>query len=188
MKVACFAGYSGSGKTTLVEQVIAHLVARGLRVSAIKHAHHGFDMDRPGKDSWRHRQAGAREVLVASDQRMALLREFVPGHAPDVHGLLAQLQPDVDWVLVEGFKASSLPRIEVWRAAAAGQPQRPVRYPHDDGIVAVATSTPDALPETPRQPVLDLNAPALVADWLLAHATLFDYCPQAHRGMPCLED
>jgi len=175
VRVVGFAGYSGSGKTTLVEQVIALLVARGLRVSAIKHAHHGFDMDRPGKDSWRHRQAGAREVLVASDQRMALLREFGEAGAPDVHGLLARLDPQVDWVLVEGFKASSLPRVEVWRAPAAGQPARPVHYPGDAGIVAIATDTPARLPQPPAQPVLDLNVPQDVVQWLLQHADRFDY-------------
>lgn len=186
MRVVAFAGYSGSGKTTLVEQVIALLVAQGLRVSAIKHAHHGFDMDRPGKDSWRHRQAGAREVLVASDQRMALLREFGDAGAPDVHGLLARLDPDVDWVVVEGFKASSLPRVEVWRAPAAGQPARPVHYPCDDGIVAVATDAPARLPQPVAPPVLDLNAPQDVVRWLLRHAGRFDY-PRGRRTAPCLE-
>ena len=187
MKVVGFVGYSGSGKTTLVEQVIAQLVARGLSVSAIKHAHHGFDIDRPGKDSWRHRQAGAREVLVASDQRLALMREYPSGETPDVHGLLARLDPGVDWVVVEGFKASDLPRIEVWRASEPGQPPRPVHYPEDTGIVAVATSTPARLPAPARQPVLDLNAPAQVAGWLLQHAAWFDYSHE--RGAaPCLED
>ena len=187
MKVVGFVGYSGSGKTTLVEQVIAHLVARGLAVSAIKHAHHGFDIDRPGKDSWRHRQAGAREVLVASDQRLALMREYPPGEAPDVHELLARLDAGVDWVLVEGFKASDLPRIEVWRAPAAGEAPRPVHYPDDDGIIAVATSTPQHLPTAPRQPVLGLNAPAQVAEWLLRHAAQLDDW-RARCGAPCLED
>ena len=187
MKVVCFAGYSGSGKTTLVEQVIAQLVARGLTVSAIKHAHHGFEIDQPGKDSWRHRQAGAREVLVASDQRMALMREFAPQHAPDVHGLLARLDRRVDWVVVEGFKASDLPRIEVWRACGPGQPARPVHYPADDGIVAVATASAAQLPVPARQPVLDLNAPAVLVEWLLQHAVWFDYS-RARHAAPCLED
>ena len=187
MKVVCFAGYSGSGKTTLVEQVIAQLVARGLSVSAVKHAHHGFDIDQPGKDSWRHRQAGAREVLVASDQRMALMREFAPHDAPDVHGLLARLDWRVDWVVVEGFKASDLPRIEVWRAPGPGQPARPAHYPGDGGIVAVATASAAQLPAPARQPVLDLNAPAVLVEWLLQHAAWFDYS-RARHAAPCLED
>lgn len=186
MKVVAFVGYSGSGKTTLVEQVIAELVAQGQAVSTIKHAHHGFDIDQPGKDSWRHRQAGAREVLLASDQRLALLREYPQGPAPDVHALLARLDARVDWVLVEGFKASELPRVEVWRAPEPGQTARPVHYPQDAGIVAVATNTPQQLPQPPVQPMLDLNAPALLADWLQQHAARFDY-RQADHALPCLE-
>jgi len=112
MKVVVFASFSGSGETTLLEQVIALLKARGQRVSVLKHAHPRFDIDQPGKDSWRHRQAGAYEVLVASDQRLALVREYPTIHEPDVHALLAQLSA-VDWVLVEGFKFAPLPKIEV---------------------------------------------------------------------------
>lgn len=189
MKVVGFAGYSGSGKTTLIEQVIADLAGRGLRVSTIKHAHHGFDIDQPGKDSWRHRQAGAREVLLASDRRMALLREFDEVQAPDVHLLLSQLDPAVDWVLVEGFRHGCLPRVEVWRWPAPGQAERPVHYPHDGGIVAVATDAPDRLPQPPRQSVLPLDAPALVVRWLLEHAALFHYPGAAERALaPAQED
>ena len=103
MKVLGFAGYSGSGKTTLLEQLIALLRQRGLRVSVVKHAHHRFDIDHQGKDSWRHREAGAYEVVVASDRRMALMREYEQPHAIDPHELLAELDPRVDWVLVEGL-------------------------------------------------------------------------------------
>lgn len=175
MKVAGFAGFSGAGKTTLVEQLIACLRGGGLRVSVIKHAHHRFDIDHPGKDSWRHRQAGANEVLLASDMRLALLREYDQPHEPDVHALLAQLDARADWVLIEGFKDAPLPKIEVWRAPVPGQAPRPVLYPHDPFVVAVATDAPAGLPQPPRQPVLDLNAPAQVADWLLAHGARFDY-------------
>ncbi len=148
MKVVSFAGYSGSGKTTLVEQVIAQLAARGLSVSAIKHAHHGFDIDQPGDDSWRHRQAGAREVLVASDQRLALMREFAPHEAPDVHGLLARLDWQVDWVVVEGFKASDLPRIEVWRAPSPASRRARCTIPR---TAASSPSPPAARSACPRR-------------------------------------
>ena len=179
MKVAGFAVFSGAGKTTLVEQLIACLRGRGLRVSVIKHAHHRFDIDHPGKDSWRHRQAGANEVLLASDMRLALLREYDQPHEPDVHALLAQLDARADWVLIEGFKDAPLPKIEVWRAPAPGQAPRPVLYPHDPFVVAVATDAPAGLPQPPHQPVLDLNAPAQVADWLLAHGARFDYSKES---------
>ena len=116
MKVVGFAGYSGSGKTTLVEQLIPALKLRGLRVSVVKHAHHGFDIDHPGKDTFRHREAGAFEVVVASDRRLALMREFEQPAQLTVHHLIAELYDGVDWVLVEGFKDSDLLKIEVWRA------------------------------------------------------------------------
>src|ERR1700712_4349780 len=104
MKVVGFAGYSGAGKTTLIERLIPALKARGLKVSVVKHAHHGFDIDHPGKDSYRHRVAGAFEVVVASDRRLAVVREYEETLQPTVHLLVAELRRDVDWVLVEGFK------------------------------------------------------------------------------------
>ena len=116
MKVVGFAGFSGSGKTTLVERLIPALKLRGLRVSVVKHAHHKFDIDHPGKDTYRHREAGAFEVVVASDQRLALIREFEQPAQLTVHHLIAELYEGVDWVLVEGFKESNLLKIEVWRA------------------------------------------------------------------------
>ena len=122
MKVLGIAGYSGSGKTTLVEQLIRGLREHGLRVSVIKHAHHQFDVDQPGKDSWRHREAGAFEVLVASNQRLVLQRQYEKVTEPQVHELLAQVYDGVDWVLVEGFKFSDLSKLEVWREDA-GQPK-----------------------------------------------------------------
>lgn len=182
MKVVIFAGFSGAGKTTLLEQVIALLGQHGERVSVLKHAHHRFDIDQPGKDSWRHRKAGAYEVLISSDQRMALMREYSVVHEPDVHGLLAQLSPQVDWVLVEGFKYAELPKIEVWREPEPGRGERPVRYPHDPCVLAVATDDPARLPEPPRQPVFDLNQPARIVQWLLDHAERFAYAPP-HRGV-----
>ncbi len=108
MKVVGFAGYSGSGKTTLVERLIPVLRLQGLRVSVVKHAHHRFDIDHPGKDTFRHREAGAFEVVIASNRRLALLREFEQETQLTVHQLLAELYAGVDWVLVEGFKDSDL--------------------------------------------------------------------------------
>ena len=171
MKVIAFAGYSGSGKTTLVEGVIASLRSHGQRVSVVKHAHHSFDIDQAGKDSWRHRQAGAFEVVVASDKRLALQREFEHNATLSVHQLIAELYDGVDWVLVEGFKDSDLNKIEVWRSQVGHAP----RYPHDDFIIAIATDTPVSLPQLTQLPLLDLNRPAQVADWLLASGERFDY-------------
>lgn len=177
MKVLGFAGYSGSGKTTLLEQLIALLRQRGLSVSVVKHAHHRFDVDHQGKDSWRHRQAGAYEVVVASDRRLALMREYAQPHAVDVHELLAELDPRVDWVLVEGFKHSNLPKVEVWRPAAPGQPQRPVQYAQDGHTVAVATDAAQ-LPEPTTLPVLSLSEPLQVLQWMLEQGARFEYLPQ----------
>jgi molybdopterin-guanine dinucleotide biosynthesis protein B len=171
MKVVGFSGMSGSGKTTLVEQLIPALKLRGLRVSVVKHAHHSFDIDHPGKDTWRHRQAGAFEVVVASDRRLALMREFEQTARVDAHQLIGELYDGVDWVLVEGFKDSNLLKIEVWRAEAG----QPARYPNDDFIVAIATDSPAQLPEPTQRPVLDLNDPDAVAQWLEQNQDRFDY-------------
>lgn len=171
MKVIGFAGFSGSGKTTLVERLIPALKLRGQRVSVVKHAHHKFDIDHPGKDTWRHREAGAFEVVVASSQRLALMREFEQPAELTVHQLIAELYDGVDWVLVEGFKDSDLLKVEVWRAATG----KPVRYAEDDFIAAVATDSPDQLPQATALDVLDLNDAEAVADWLLRHAARFEY-------------
>ena len=171
MKVVGFAGYSGSGKTTLVERLIPALKLRGQRVSVVKHAHHKFDIDHPGKDTWRHREAGAFEVVVASDKRLALIREFEQPAQLSVHHLIAELYDGVDWVLVEGFKESDLLKIEVWRAEAA----KPVRYAEDDFIVAIATDSPGQLPEPTMRPVLDLNDADALAVWLIENQDRFEY-------------
>ena len=152
-------GWSGSGKTTLLVALLPLLRSRGVRVSTVKHAHHGFDLDQPGKDSWRHRQAGAVEVLIASSTRWALMHETPDGEAP-LAGLLARLAP-VDLVLVEGFKASPHAKLEVHRPGLG----RPPIWPGREDIVAVAADAP--LPGCDR-PVLPLNEPAVVADWALA--------------------
>jgi molybdopterin-guanine dinucleotide biosynthesis protein B len=174
MKVVGFAGYSGSGKTQLVERLIPALKLMGLRVSVVKHAHHDFDIDHEGKDTWRHRQAGAFEVVVASDRRLALMREFEQPARMSVHHLLAELYDGVDWVLVEGFKESNLQKIEVWRASAG----KPARYPDDDFIVAIATDSAGSLPEPTLRPVLDLNDPDAIAHWLADNGHRFDYDPE----------
>ena len=179
MKALGFAAYSGMGKTTLLVELIAALRARGQRVSTIKHAHHNVDIDIPGKDSWRHRQAGASEVLLVCDKRIALVRELETRQEHNVHSMLAELRSDVDWVLVEGFKHGDLPKVEIWRApdAASGQQAKPLRFPEDPHVVALATDDVAALPVQPpaHVAVLDLNQPAQIADWMLANASRFEY-------------
>jgi molybdopterin-guanine dinucleotide biosynthesis adapter protein len=137
MRVIGFAGWRGAGKTMLLRRLIPLLSARGLRVSTLKHAHHGFDVDQPGKDSWEHRQAGAKEVLVASSVRWALVHEQRGDAEPGLPALLAHLSP-VDLVLVEGFKREAHPKIEVHRAATA----KPLLHPDDPSIVAIASDVP----------------------------------------------
>ncbi len=176
MKVVGFAGFSGSGKTTLVERLIPALKLRGLRVSVVKHAHHKFDIDHPGKDTWRHREAGAFEVVVASSQRLALMREFERPAQLSVHHLIAELYEGVDWVLVEGFKDSNLLKIEVWRP----QSGKPVLYPEDDFIAAIATESPARLPQPTLRPVLELNDADTVAQWLIDNQERFDYRPEIY--------
>lgn len=176
MKVVGLAGFSGAGKTTLAEQLIPALKAHGLRVSVVKHAHHAFDIDYPGKDTWRHRQAGAYEVVAASDRRMALQREFEQPTDLTVHDLLRVLHPGVDWVLVEGYKHSNLLKIEVWRAETG----QPAQYPDNPFIAAIATDDPEALPATTLRPVLDLNQPAALAAWLVDNGERFEYVPEAY--------
>ena len=178
MKVVAFAGYSGSGKTTLVEKLIPALKLRGLRVSVVKHAHHLFDIDHPGKDTFRHRQAGAFEVVVASQNRLALMREFERPCELTVHQLIAELYGGVDWVLVEGFKHSDLLKIEVWRAASC----MPTRYREDDFVVAIATDSPDQLPEATLRPLLDLNNADVVAEFLVSHQDRFTYSFEDRPG------
>ena len=176
MKVVGFAGYSGSGKTTLVEQLIPALKLRGLRVSVVKHAHHSFDIDYPGKDSHRHREAGAFEVVVASNRRLALMREFEHEAQLSVHQLIAELYEGVDWVLVEGFKNSDLLKVEVWRADSG----QPARYMDDDFIVAIATDDASRLPQPTQRPVLDLNQPDSVAQWLVEQGERFEYVAERY--------
>ncbi len=160
MKVFGIAGYSGAGKTTLLEQLIPCFIRRGLRVSVVKHAHHAFDIDRPGKDSWRHREAGAAEVLLAGGARWALMHELRGAPEPSLAELLTRLSP-CDLVLVEGFKNEPVPKLEVHRAAFG----KPPLFPDRGDIVAVVS---DAAPATDL-PVLQLDQPEAIADFILAY-------------------
>ncbi|MBE0627319.1 MAG: molybdopterin-guanine dinucleotide biosynthesis protein B [Burkholderiales bacterium] len=137
MKIFGFAGWSGSGKTTLIEQVIPRFVRTGLRVSLIKHAHHRFDVDQPGKDSFRHRAAGCSEVLVASGERWALMHEMRGEPESTLEEQIARMSP-CDLLLIEGYKHYPLPKLEIYRAAGG----KPLLYPGDAHIVALATDTP----------------------------------------------
>lgn len=160
-RIIGLAGWSGSGKTTLLKALIPTLTGRGVRVSTVKHAHHRFDVDTPGKDSYEHRAAGATEVLVGSAQRWALMHELRDAPEPALADLLAKLSP-VDLVIVEGFKADAHEKIEI-RRAGVGKPPLVDRLPN---IVAVATDDP-AVDPAPL-PRLDLNDAAAIADFILA--------------------
>ncbi len=163
MKVFGFAGYSGSGKTTLIELLIPQFVRKGLRVSLIKHAHHGFDLDRPGKDSYRHREAGATEVFLVSHQRWVLMHELRDQPEPTLEEQLAHMSP-CDLVLVEGFKYTAIPKIEVHRMANG----KPLIYPENSNVIALAT---DASVEAPL-PVFDLDDIDAIAEFILHHTEL----------------
>ena len=156
------AGWSGSGKTTLLSKLIPVLVARGVTVSTVKHAHHAFDVDQPGKDSYVHRQAGATEVLVSSSNRFALMHELRGRPEPTLNELLSRLAP-VDLVIVEGFKRDPIPKIEVHRPEIG----KPLLYPDDPAIVALATPIG---PEALQIPWLPLNEPETIADFVLSRS------------------
>ncbi len=170
MHVIGFCGYSGSGKTTLVEQLIVRLRLASHRVSVVKHAHHEFDIDHVGKDSWRHRQAGAFEVVIASNRRLAKIREYPAIEEPEVDQLIAELE-ECDWALVEGFKQSPLPKIEVWRAATGKRAQ----YPNDPFVIAIATDSAAALPAPTGLPVFHLDDIDGIASFILAQTTRCRY-------------
>ena len=184
MKVCGFCGASGAGKTTLIEGVIRELKAAGKRVSVVKHAGHGFDIDVPGKDSHRLRSAGAFEVIIASKHRLAKMREFEVAGEASVHQMLAELA-EVDWALVEGYKHADLPRIEVWRAGGDARsgllpdalPKLPPLYADDPFIVAVATDSPQLLPVATARPVFALHDARGVAAYLLADTGRHEYTP-----------
>jgi len=163
MRIFGFAGWSGSGKTTLIEAIVPRLVARGARVSLVKHAHHAFDVDAPGKDSWRHRQAGCTEVLVSSTARWALMHELRGDAELTLEQALDRLSA-CDLVLVEGYKAALIPKLEVWRPSVG----KPRLHPRDPHILAVATDAPGSL--VAPLPVFDLNGHDEIATFVWEQA------------------
>jgi molybdopterin-guanine dinucleotide biosynthesis adapter protein len=163
MKVIGIAGYSGSGKTTLIEKLIPVFVREGLRVSLIKHAHHEFDLDQPGKDSYRHRHAGCSEVLVSSSRRWAMMHELRGAAEPGLQEQLKHFAP-CDLVIVEGYKNEPMPKVEVHRKASAA----PLLHPDDRNVVAVAT---DERLDT-RLPQIDLDDAEAVALFIIQHLGL----------------
>ncbi|WP_151115327.1 molybdopterin-guanine dinucleotide biosynthesis protein B [Hypericibacter adhaerens] len=164
MKVMGLAGWSGSGKTTLMMRLLPELIGRGLTVSTMKHAHHSFDIDQPGKDSYVHRSAGAKEVMVASAHRWALMHEIRGEPEPGAADLMRHMTP-VDLVLIEGFKREPHPKLEVHRQANG----KPLIHPEDPHIVAVASDT--ALPGV-TLPVLPLDDIKAIADFVIRHCGL----------------
>ena len=168
MKVFGFAGWSGSGKTTLIERLIPMLVARDLRVSLVKHAHHDFDVDQPGKDSWRHRKAGCTEVLVTSARRWALMHELRGAPEPRFSELVARISP-CDLLLVEGYKRAAIPKLEIYRPSVG----KPVLFDSDPRIVGLATDAPDQFTAA-RLPVLDLSNVSVICAFVLAHCTTLE--------------
>ena len=163
MKIFGVTGWKNSGKTGLMERLITEFTARGLSVSSIKHAHHSFDIDHPGRDSYRHRDAGARQVLLASRNRWALMHELRDEDEPSLSDLLRQLSP-VDLVLIEGYKRDRHPKIEAHRKETG----QPLIAPEDETIVAVASDTSVAV----DRPVLDLNDTAAIANCIAQYLEL----------------
>jgi molybdopterin-guanine dinucleotide biosynthesis adapter protein len=164
MNVFGLVGWSGSGKTTLMVGLLPELIDRGLRVSTMKHSHHGFDVDKEGKDSYRHRQAGATEVMLMSGSRWALMHELRQEPEPDVETLIQRMAP-VDLLVIEGFRNHAHPKVEVHRPMDG----KPFLWPKDPGVVAVASDQPL---EGVGVPVLDLNDFAAVADFIIHHCGL----------------
>jgi molybdopterin-guanine dinucleotide biosynthesis protein MobB len=156
-----FAAWSGTGKTTLLVQLLPLLKQQGLRVAMIKHAHHAFDIDHPGKDSYELRKAGASPMLISSSRRIAIMIDKAEESEPDLQDLLQRIAADeVDLVLVEGFKQWAFPKIELYRAAVA----KPLLYPTDEHIIAIAH---DGLSITPGIPQLDINQPEQIAKFIM---------------------
>ena len=174
MRIIGLAGWSGSGKTTLIKKLLPLMIARGLRVSTLKHAHHGFDLDQPGKDSFFHRAAGATEVIISSAKRFAILHELRDEAEWDLPALLARAAP-VDLVLVEGFKRDPFPKLEIHRQANG----KPLLHPEDPHIVAIAADV--ALPAA-KVPVIGLDDIDAIAGVLLAHAVPLDKATARRRA------
>ena len=163
MKIYGIVGYKNAGKTGLMERLVVEIAARGISISTIKHAHHNFDVDQPGKDSYRHRKAGAQQVLLASGTRWALMTELRDAPEPPLSDLITQLAP-VDLVLVEGYKRDEHPKVEAFRTATGN----PMIAPYDASIRAVASDTPVTL----DRPVFDLDDTTAIADFILSEVGL----------------
>ena len=163
MKTFGVVGYKNAGKTGLMERLVTEITARGLTVSTLKHAHHAFDIDHPGKDSFRHRTAGAHQVVLSSANRWAMMTELRGAPEPPLKDLIAQMAP-VDLVLIEGWKRDDHPKIEAYRA----ETKNPLIAPNDPTIMAVASDTPMSL----DRPVFDLNDTTAIADFILAETGL----------------
>jgi molybdopterin-guanine dinucleotide biosynthesis protein MobB len=174
MRIVGLAGWSGSGKTTLITKLIPRLITRGVKVSTLKHAHHGFDLDQPGKDSFFHRAAGATEVIISSAKRWAILHELREEPEWDLRTLVTKMSP-VDLVLVEGFKRDAFPKLEIYRAENG----KPLIHPDDPHIVAIASDV--ALPQV-RITVVDLNDIDAIADLLLKSAIPLSTAPATARS------
>lgn len=166
MKLFGIAGYSGMGKTTLLERLIPTITARGLVVSLIKHSHKNVDIDRPGKDSWRLRESGCKEVLLLGNERWALMHELRGAPEPDLDYLISRMR-HCDLVLIEGFKHGDFPKLEVWRASQ----NQPTLHPTWGGIIGIACDTPHADTDVPQLPLADVEA---IADFVLQHAVTLD--------------
>lgn len=163
MKIYGIVGWKNAGKTGLMERLVAEIASRGFSVSTVKHAHHTFDVDHPGKDSFRHRAAGAQEVVLASDARVAIMQELRGVEPPSLKSLLARLSP-VDLVLIEGYKRDAHPKVEAHRA----QTGNALLAPNDPTVRAIASDTPLAQ----DRPVFDLNDTVAIADFILAEVGL----------------
>jgi len=166
MRVFGFAGWSGSGKTTLIERLIPQLVGRGVTVSLVKHAHHEFDVDQPGKDSWRHRNAGCTEVLVSSSVRYAVMHELRGARELSLPEAIARLSP-CDLVLVEGYKAAPIPKLEVWREDVG----KPILHDEDRHIVGIATDDPVRF--AGRLPAFRLTDVAAIATFVRSQSAIY---------------
>lgn len=167
MKIYGVTGWKNAGKTGLMERLVTEITGRGLSVSTVKHAHHSFDVDQPGRDSYRHRAAGASEVLLVSGSRVALMQELRDAPEPPLSDLLARLTP-VDLVLIEGYKRNNHPKIEAWRKSVGN----PLIAPEDPTIRAVAADIPGDVAPLVDRPVLDLNDTSAIADFILRELEL----------------
>ncbi len=167
MKLYGVTGWKNAGKTGLMERLVTEFTGRGLTVSTVKHAHHSFDVDQPGRDSYRHRAAGASEVLLVSGSRIALMQELRDAPEPPLADLLTRLSP-VDLVLIEGYKREAHPKIEAWHSSAGN----PLIAPDDPTIRAIAADIPSDVATLTDRPVLDLNGTAAIADFILRELEL----------------